>query len=118
VVTYLYWAGVLLVMLVALAGIGMKLKQWPVGIAVASAVLLIGWAYYAFYLQQVLVKHYGGRMSISVPEGHRHIGSTWKDDNLWIENYDPATNTCTFQEYSRGNMLQGEVKIKNCSPLK
>ena len=47
----------------------------------------------------------------------RHIAATWKDDNLWIENYDPKTNTCHFNEYSKGNLLQGKVTIKNCNPL-
>jgi len=52
-----------------------------------------------------------------VPQGQHHIAATWKDDNLWVENYDPATDTCIFSEYSRGNVLQGQVKIKDCSPL-
>ena len=56
-------------------------------------------------------------MTISVPKGQFHIAATWKDDNLWIENYDPATNTCHFSEYSRGNLLQGKVTIKDCNPL-
>jgi len=56
-------------------------------------------------------------MTISVPDGQRHIAVTWKDDNLWVENYDPATNTCIFTEYSRGNLLQGKVTLKNCNPL-
>jgi hypothetical protein len=43
--------------------------------------------------------------------------ATWKDDNLWIENYDPKTNTCHFREYSKGAMLEGKVLIKNCNPL-
>ena len=73
-------------------------------------------AYY-FHFQQVFVKRYGGVMSINVPEGQLHITATWKDDNLWIENYDPKTNTCHFNEYSRGNLLQGKVTIKNCNPL-
>jgi hypothetical protein len=52
-----------------------------------------------------------------VPDGQKHILATWKDDNLWIENYDPQTNTCHFNEYSKGNLLQGKVTIKNCSPI-
>ncbi len=56
-------------------------------------------------------------MSISVPDGQVHIAATWKDDNLWIENYDPATNRCIFTEYSKGNLLEGKVTIKNCNPL-
>jgi hypothetical protein len=34
-----------------------------------------------------------------------------------VENYDPATNTCEFREYSKGNLLQGRVIIKNCNPV-
>jgi len=45
------------------------------------------------------------------------MGATWKDENLWIENYNPETNTCNFSEYSKGNLLQGSVTIKNCNPL-
>ena len=45
------------------------------------------------------------------------VGATWKDDHLWVENYEPETNTCHFNEYSKGNLLQGRVTIKNCSPL-
>jgi hypothetical protein len=82
-----------------------------------GVVLVIGWAAYFFHFQQVFVKHYGGVMSIKVPEGQHHIAATWKEDNLWIENYDPETNTCHFREYSKGNLLQGKVTIKNCNPL-
>ena len=56
-------------------------------------------------------------MTVNVPEGELHLAATWKDDNLWIENYNPKTNTCHFREYSRGNMLQGQVTIKDCNPL-
>ena len=59
----------------------------------------------------------GGVMTISVPDGQRNISATWKDDNLWVENYDPASNTCIFAEYSKGNLLEGRVRIKNCNPL-
>ena len=56
-------------------------------------------------------------MTIRVPAGQFHMGATWKDKNLWIENYDPETNTCIFSEYSKGNLLQGRVNIKDCNPL-
>lgn len=56
-------------------------------------------------------------MSISVPSGQYHIATTWKDDNLWVENYDPESNKCVFSEYSKGNLLQGRVTIKNCNPI-
>ena len=57
-------------------------------------------------------------MNVTVEEGHQHVAATWKGDNLWIENYDPETNRCIFQEYSRGNVLEGKVVIKNCNPLR
>ena len=72
---------------------------------------------YYFRFQQIFVKHYGGVMSIQVPAGQYHIGATWKDENLWIENFDPGTNSCIFTEYSKGNLLQGKVTIKNCKPI-
>jgi hypothetical protein len=56
-------------------------------------------------------------MTIKVPVGQYHIATTWKEDNLWVENYDPETNSCVFSEYSKGNLLQGRVTIKNCNPL-
>ena len=117
VITYLYWFAIFVLVGAVLYGIGMKAQNWKVGIIVALVILLAGWATYFFRLQQIFVKHYGGVMTIRVPEGQHHLATTWKDDNLWIENYDPKTNTCIFSEYSKGNMLQGKVTITNCNPL-
>jgi hypothetical protein len=116
-VTYLYWlfVGFIAVLLVYL--FAARLNSWRTAMVLAAATLLIGWAAYFFYFQQVFVKRWGGVMAISVPEGQRHITATWKDDNLWVENYDPETNTCIFAEYSKGNLLQGRVTIKNCNPI-
>lgn len=116
-ITYLYWFAVFLLFGGALYGIGLKLGNWKVGGLVALIILATGWGTYYFWLQQVFVKRYGGVMTIHVPEGQHHLGATWKDDNLWIENYDPKTNTCIFSEYSKGNLLQGRVTLKNCNPL-
>jgi hypothetical protein len=80
-------------------------------------VLLVGWGAFYFKYEQTFVKHYGGVMTIAVPEGQMHISATWKEDNLWIENYDPKTNACYFSEYSKGNVLQGRVTIENCNPI-
>ena len=115
-ITYFYWATII-VLAIALLFLFTKTHKWKIGVIAALAVLLIGWLAYAFHFQQIFVKRYGGVMSISVPKGHHHIAATWKDNNLWIENYNPANNTCTFNEYSRGNLLQGKVTIKNCNPL-
>lgn len=116
-VTYLYW-----MLVIAIAGgllfvIGFKAEQWRIASIAALSVMLIGFLAYHFHFQQVFVKRYGGVMSITVPDDEVHIAATWKDDNLWIENYNPTTNTCHFREYSRGNLLQGRVTIKNCNPM-
>ena len=116
-ITYFYWIVVILLTLLALVGIGAQLGKWKVGITVASIILLIGFGSYHFHFRQVFVKRWGGVMVIRVPDGQLHLGSTWKDENLWVENFDPATNTCHFNEYSRGSLLEGKVTIKDCNPL-
>lgn len=115
-ISYLYWALIIVLALAPLILLG-KMNKWKPGIIASAIVFLVGFLSYYFHFQQVFVKRYGGVMSVSVPEGQHHITATWKDDNLWIENYDPETNTCHFNEYSKGNLLQGKVTIKNCSPL-
>jgi hypothetical protein len=115
-ITYLYWTSVIAIAAAVFAFFG-RADQWRLGVAISLVLLAIGWSAYYFRLQQVFVKHYGGVMTIQVPEGQHHIGATWKDDNLWIENYDPKSNSCIFNEYSKGNLLQGRVTIKNCNPL-
>lgn len=116
-ITYLYWLAAALLILAALYVLGVRGERWKPALIVAAALLVVSTLLYYFWLEQIFVKRFGGTMSISVPEGQHHIAATWKGDNLWVENYDPATNTCIFSEYSRGNMLEGRVKIKNCSPL-
>jgi len=116
-VTYLYWLLIFLLCAGIIYGVGVKAKNWKVGVSIALAVLLVGWTAYYFRFQQIFVKRYGGVMTVEVPAGQHHLGATWKDDNLWIENYDPKTNTCVFSEYSKGNLLQGRVTVKNCNPL-
>ncbi len=116
-ITYLYWIAILTLAFGLLYFLGYKIEEWKIASIACFSVLLIGFVAYHFHFQQVFVKRYGGVMTIKVPEGERHLAATWKDDNLWIENYDPKTNTCHFREYSRGNLLQGQVSIKNCNPL-
>jgi hypothetical protein len=116
VITYLYWTAVIGVAIFVFWGVGRYLR-WKAGLIGAAVILIIGWGMYFFHYEQHFVKNFGGVMSIAVPEGQMHMQATWKDDNLWIENYDPKTNTCIFSEYSKGNLLEGRVKIKNCNPL-
>jgi len=116
-ITYLYWALIIGLVIVAVLIIGIKLNNKMAALISAAVILTSGWAAYYFHFQQVFVKRWGGVMTISVPAGQRHMGATWKDENLWIENYDPESNSCHFSEYSKGNLLQGRVTIKNCNPL-
>jgi len=116
-ITYLYWGLVIGLVIATLALVGVKFNNLKAALISVAIILFVGWVAYYFHFQQVFVKRYGGVMSVSVPEGQNHIAATWKDDNLWIENYDPVTNTCFFNEYSRGNLLQGKVTIKNCNPV-
>jgi hypothetical protein len=115
-ITYLYWIAIIITA-AAIFALCAKNDKWKIGSTLALVILAIGWFAYYFSLQQVFVKHYGGVMTLQVPQGQYHIGATWKDDNLWIENFDPKTNSCIFSEYSKGNLLQGRVTIKNCKPI-
>lgn len=117
-VTYLYWLFVIAAMVVALWLIGRTARRWDVALIAAAVIFVIGAGAYFFHYQQVFVKRWGGVMSVTVPNGQYHMSLTWKDDNLWVEDYDPATNTCIFREYSRGDLLQGRVIVQNCNPLK
>lgn len=117
-VTYFYWTVILAIVGGCLYVLGVKAQNWKGALITSAGIILVGGFAYYFGLEQMFVKRYGGVMTIAVPEGHYHITTTWKDDNLWIENYDPKTNTCIFSEYSKGNMLQGKVTIKNCNPLR
>ncbi len=116
-ITYLYWGAVIALVIVAMSIFAGRLNNLRAALISSGLVLLIGWVAYYFYFEQVFVKRFGGVMAIAVPEGQHHIAATWKEDNLWVENYDPVANTCIFSEYSRGNLLQGKVTIKNCNPL-
>ena len=116
-ITYLYWISIIALAAGLLYVIGFKMEEWKIATIAAITVMSIGFVAYHFHFQQIFVKRYGGVMTVTVPEGELHLAATWKDDNLWIENYNPKTNTCHFREYSRGNMLQGQVTIKDCNPL-
>jgi hypothetical protein len=116
-ITYIYWALVIGLAFGLVFLLGARMGTWKGAAIAAAVVMLLGWAAFFFYFQQMFVKRYGGVMTIRVPEGQLHIAATWKEDNLWVENYDPRTNECIFSEYSKGSVLEGRVTIKNCNPL-
>ena len=116
-ITYAYWILVIGLTIAAFVVIGRVSGNWKASSVTAALLLVTGTAAYFFHFQQIFVKRFGGVMTVTVPAGQRHLTMTWKDENLWVENYDPATNTCYFTEYSRGDLLQGRVTIKQCNPL-
>ena len=116
-ITYLYWFAVVCLIVAVLMSVGSHFKKWKPAFVLAAIIGVVATFSYYFWLQQMFVKRFGGTMSITIPEEHYHISATWKDDNLWIEDYNPATNECIFREYSRGNLLQGKVVLKNCRPI-
>lgn len=117
-ITYFYWFVVALLIIGAIYLLGGKLEMWKPAVISSLVIFIVGIGAYYFHFQQIFVKRYGGVMTIKVPAGQLHVAATWKDDNLWIENYDPKTNTCHFSEYSRGNLLEGKVTIKDCNPIR
>lgn len=116
-ITYIYWAFVVALALGTLYLLGLRLHQWNAALITSGVIVVICTFFYYFYLEQVFVKRWGGSMAINLDPKLRHVAATWKGDNLWIQNYDPASNTCIFQEYSRGNVLEGRVLIRNCNPI-
>lgn len=114
--TTLYWLIIFALILASFYLIAIRFSKLKPALVVTLVLAVISYSFYYFYLEQLLVKRYGGSMVITVPEGMHHLGVTWKDDHLWIENYDPIKNECVFREYSRGSMLEGQVKLRNCNP--
>ena len=115
-ITYLYWLAVILVAVLLALAVG-RFVAWKYGVVTAIVVLLVGWLAFFFKYEQSFVKNYGGVMTIKIPDGQVHMAATWKEDHLWIENYDPKTNVCYFSEYSKGHLLQGQLRLENCNPV-
>jgi hypothetical protein len=116
-ISYLYWLLVAALVFALLFGFGVRLGKWKPALLITVILVVASTLLYYFYLEQMFVKRWGGTMSIRIPAGQMHMGATWKDDNLWIENYDPQSNTCIFSEYARGNLLEGRVILRDCHPL-
>ncbi len=115
--TSIYWLIVFTIILALFYLFAVRLSKLKPALVITFALAVLSYSFYYFYFEQLLVKRYGGSMVITNPEGQHHLGVTWKDDHLWIESYDPIKNECIFREYSRGSMLEGEVRLRNCNPL-
>jgi hypothetical protein len=66
--------------------------------------------------QQYFARNFGGTMTLNLPQGEQLVSMTWKQTSLWVLTYNPTTKTCHFREDSGGGVLEGEVKIPNCTP--
>ena len=66
-VTYIYWAFILSLMLTAVVVAGVKRNNLVLGLVGALVILAVGWAAYYFHFEQVFVKRWGGVMTITVP---------------------------------------------------
>mgnify|MGYP006883057953 CR=1 FL=1 len=91
-----------------------KKTQAPIAALIVTGLF---WGAYEMFLENIFAKRYGGTLTITIPEGNKFTGITWKDEDLWYGWYDPKTSECTFREESRYGMLEGKVLIKNCSPI-
>jgi hypothetical protein len=94
---------------------GYKIKK-SIGFIAVLVVLGLGYIMHVSYFENMFAKRFGGVLNVSTPAGHYHLVSTWKDDNLWQESFDPKTNSCVFREWSRSGVLEGEVRTANCNP--
>lgn len=115
-ITYLYWIAIIAAAII-LSMAAARFLNWKLGALAGCIVLLLGWGAYYFKYEQSFVKNYGGVMFISTAKGHIHLSTTWKEDHLWVESYDPIADKCYFAEYSKGNLLQGQVVIEQCNPI-
>jgi hypothetical protein len=116
-ITYVYWFLLSVLALGLVMGLGNRFGLWKGGMIAAVTVMVVGALAYFLYFEQMFVKRYGGTMTVSSTEGRLHLGSTWKDDNLWVESWDPQSNVCYFEEFARSGILEGSVVIKDCNPL-
>lgn len=115
--TTIYWIINLVIIFTVFYLIAVRFSMPKSAFVVAALLGTLSYSFYYFYLEQLLVKRYGGSMIVQIPDGQHHLGVTWKDEHLWIESYNPIKNECIFREYSRGSVLEGQVILRNCNPL-
>lgn len=97
-------------------GKGISRKRYAGAIA-ALCIVLIGAAIYHFGLSNFIARHYGGTITVKIPEITQMVNMTWKESSLWVLYYIPETNTCVFKENSPIGFVEGEVLVPNCNPI-
>lgn len=58
------------------------------------------------------VKHFGGKMKVTIPKNERLINITWKESQMWVLTQDTISNQFHFREHSSFGIWKGEVTIK------
>jgi hypothetical protein len=81
------------------------------------SIFCLSWVFYFTFLDNYLARHWGGSMTVKLPQNAQMIGMTWKDNSLWYQYYLPATNECVFREDSQIGVVEGEVRTPNCNPV-
>jgi hypothetical protein len=50
---------------------------------------------------------------INLQPGLVHIGTQWVNGQIWVESFDPITNSCLLRQYdARGKMVEGGSKVR------
>jgi hypothetical protein len=50
---------------------------------------------------------------INLQPGLIHIGTQWVDGILWVESFDPITNSCLLRQYDeQGKVAAGSTKVR------
>lgn len=50
---------------------------------------------------------------INLQPGLIHIGAQWVDGVLWVESFDPITNSCLLRQYDeQGKVAAGSTKVR------
>lgn len=111
----IYWLVVLV--LIYLPYYFLSKEQRALKAVSVFAILLVSFISYSMYFEQLFAKKYGGTQTITVPEGERFIGISWKSDNFWLITHDIYDNICFYREHSKFSTIQGKIKIKNCNPV-
>ena len=58
------------------------------------------------------VRNFGGTENIDLPEDHKFINITWKQDDLWVLSQDTITGIFYLKEKSSYGLLEGTIIIQ------
>lgn len=112
--TFAYYSVVFLVIVVI--SLFLQKKGFKYQVSSSAIILMISIFIYNTFFEQMIVKQYGGTMSVDIPDGAQFMNVTWKDNDVWLLWHDPVSGNCVFKEESKRGLLQGKIIINNCNP--